>query len=282
MSNESNQYKNGLWDWVKAISTLVVVGVVSYKVYLTPINLVVDFPTLLSLLLALFSVALAALFYFKATETSNTFYDNINNFTKDIAHLLVKMESGFGERLRNLDEGYSSMRDSLQHYSDKPNVDEEKIKKKIKNEKKEMENMIQERNKVIKSLIDRSNLQQEEKFGITKDLEEKENALAEAQKELLEMNRRLRLLEKNRLGKNISFDFDTDVIEYTRSRVLRKIGVRRILGTPQSHVQKRFDSMVSELPRGYIKDLEREGFFENGLTNKGYHLLKALVEREDA
>jgi len=101
-----NITKATLWDWVKAICTLTAVGVISYKVYLTPIDLTVDFPTLLSLLLALFSVGLAALFYFKATETSNTFYDNTNNFTKDIAQLLAKMESGFGEKLRNLDEGY--------------------------------------------------------------------------------------------------------------------------------------------------------------------------------
>ena len=69
LSEDIQKSKNSLWEWVKAISTLVIVGVGSYKVYLTPIDLTVDFPTLLSLLLALFSVALAALFYFKATET---------------------------------------------------------------------------------------------------------------------------------------------------------------------------------------------------------------------
>lgn len=69
MSGDINNNKGRLWEWVKAMSTLLVVGVVSYKVYLTPIELTVDFPALLSLLLALFAVALAALFYFKATET---------------------------------------------------------------------------------------------------------------------------------------------------------------------------------------------------------------------
>lgn len=136
MPGESNQNKNGLWDWVKAISTLVTVGIIAYKIYLTPIELTVDFPTFLSLLLALFSVGLAALFYFKATETSNTFYDNTYNFTKDIAQLLVKMESGFGERLRNLDEGYTPMRDSLQHYNEKPSEKVEETKKKIQTKKR--------------------------------------------------------------------------------------------------------------------------------------------------
>ena len=36
----------GLWEWVKAICTLTVVGVVAYKIYVTPMSLTVDFPTL--------------------------------------------------------------------------------------------------------------------------------------------------------------------------------------------------------------------------------------------
>lgn len=283
MSNESTQNKSGLWDWVKAISTLTVVGVFSYKVYVTPIALTVDFPTLLSLLLALFSVALAALFYFKATDTSNTFYDNTYNFTKDIAQLLVKMESGFGERLRNLDEGYSSMRDSLQHYYERPSADIERTKEKIETEKSEMEKVVQERNQIIESLIERSSLQHEERAAITEQLKEKEVELAEAQKELSRMSKRLLVerMEKKRL-RNDSIDFDTGVVHFTKSHVLPKLGIERILEAPRSYIQKRFDSMANELPRGYIDDLEREGYFEEGLTTRGYHLLKELAGRERA
>jgi hypothetical protein len=283
LSNESTQSKSGLWDWVKAISTLVVVGVFSYKVYVTPIALTVDFPTLLSLLLALFSVALAALFYFKATDTSNTFYDNTYNFTKDIAQLLVKMESGFGERLRNLDEGYSSMRDSLQQYHEKPGVDVEKTKKQIETEKSEMEKVVQERNEIIESLIERSSLQQEERSAVTEQLKEKEIELAEAQKEMSRMNKRLFMerIEKKRL-RNESLDFDSGVVGFTRSHVLPKLGIERIINASRSYIQKRFDSMANELPRRYIEDLEREGLFENGLTTKGYYLLKELAESDRA
>lgn len=283
MSDESNSTKSGLWDWVKAISTLVIIGVLAYKIYLTPIQLTVDFPTLLSLLLALFSVGLAALFYFKATETSNTFYDSTYNFTKDIAQLLVKIESGFGERLRNLDEGYTSMRDSLQHYNERPHTNVEETKKKIESEKTEMEKVVRERNKIIEKLIEQSNLQQEERSAITEQLSEKEVELSEAQKELSRMNRRLLMerIEGKRI-RNLSFDFDAGVIDFTRSHVIRKLGIERILEAPRSYIQKRFDSMASDLPRGYIDDLEREGLFENGLTTKGYHLLKELAEREEA
>ena len=46
MSDNSKKVEKAtLWDWVKAICTLVAVGVICYKVYLTPIELTVDFPT---------------------------------------------------------------------------------------------------------------------------------------------------------------------------------------------------------------------------------------------
>jgi hypothetical protein len=281
--SDDTKRKNGLWEWVKAISTLVIVGVVSYKVFITPIDLTVDFPTLLSLLLALFSVALAALFYFKATDTSNTFYDNTYNFTKDIAQLLVKIESGFGERLRNLDEGYTSMRDSLQHYGNKPNNNVEETKKKIETEKSEMDKVVQERNQIIKQLIERSNLHEEEKSKIVTELQEKEEELTEAQKELSQMNKRLFIerMERKRLSKS-GIDLSSGAVDFTRSHVLRKVGLERILEAPRSFVIKRFNSLANELPRGYIDDLERDGFFDGGLTTEGYEMLKILAERESA
>lgn len=282
MSNETGKPNSWLWEWVKAISTLLVVGVISYKIYLTPMNITVDFPTLLSLLLALFSVALAALFYFKATETSNTFYDNTYNFTKDIAQLLVKIESGFGERLRNLDEGYASMRDSLQSYGNNNNNVEE-TKKKIESEKSEMEKVVQERNQIVAQLIERSNLHAEEKARITEELEEKEQELMEAQKELSQMNKRLFVerMERKRASK-LGVNFNSGASEFTRTHVLPKIGRERVLNAPRSFVIKRFNSLANDLPRAYIEDLEHEGLFDSGLTNEGYQMLKFLAERESA
>ena len=102
---------NNLPWWVKSIALLAVTGVFCYKVIQTPINMQFDFPSFLALLLALFSVGLAAMFYFKATDSSNAFYDNTYKYTRDIAELLVRIESGFGEKLRHLDEAYTGMQD---------------------------------------------------------------------------------------------------------------------------------------------------------------------------
>ena len=87
------------WEWVKSISILAIVAMGCYKLFETNLNITVDFPTLLSLLLGFFSVWLASLFYFKATDSSNAFYDNTHKFTAATSQLLAKIEAGFGERL---------------------------------------------------------------------------------------------------------------------------------------------------------------------------------------
>ena len=95
-SSSSNNLK-----WFSTISKYLILlsfsGVLAYKLIITPFQLTIDFLALLSIALALFSVGLSATFYFKATETSNAFYDNTFKYTKEIAELLVRIESGFGE-----------------------------------------------------------------------------------------------------------------------------------------------------------------------------------------
>lgn len=276
--SENKNAKSGstLWDWVKAISTLTVVGVISYKVYLTPIDLTVDFPTLLSLLLALFSVGLAALFYFKATETSNTFYDNTYNFTKDIAQLLIKIESGFGEKLRNLDEGYAAMRSQLQS-TPYQNGETEETKKKIKGEKLEIEKVIEERNKIVSNLLERSQLEQAEKEKILAELAEKERELESSQRELNKMNKRLfldRLKSRERRD-----EFGSGLERYTFSRIIQNIGIERVIHSSSIGLKKTIDEILSDVPHQYIEDLERHGYFDNGITREGVEFIRELARK---
>ncbi len=267
--------KASLWDWVKAISTLTIVGVFSYKVYLTPINLTVDFPTLLSLLLALFSVALAALFYFKATDTSNTFYDNTYNFTKDIAQLLAKIESGFGEKLRNLDEGYSSMRDYLQS-SPGQNGDIETAKEKIAGEEEEIEKVIEERNQIVNSLIEKAQLQAEDKEKIISELSEKESELVAAQRELSQMKKRLFMDRmQKREGREISHGLES----FTNSFLIERMGAEKILNLSPLSIRRRINDVLNDAPHQYIEDLEKHGFFENGINKEGISFVKRLAQK---
>lgn len=265
-----------LWDWVKAISTLVVVGVVSYKIYVTPINLTVDFSTLLSLLLALFSVGLAALFYFKATETSNTFYDNTYNFTKDIAQLLIKIESGFGEKLRNLDEGYAAMRTQLQRGS-AYNSETNETKQKIEGEKQEIEKVIEERNAILSNLLERSQLEQDEKERILAALAEKEKELEESQRELNKMTKRL-FMERMK-KRELRDEFESGLERYTYERIIEEVGVERILHLSPLGIRKKVDQLLDKVPRQYIEDLERNGYFDNGITKEGVEFIRELARK---
>jgi len=266
----------GLWDWVKAFCTLALVGVVSYKIYITPMNLTVDFPTLLSLLLALFSVALAALFYFKATDTSNTFYDNTYNFTKEIAQLLVKIESGFGERLRHLDEGYSSMRDYMQNLPGSP--DGKATKLKIEEEKEEIKKVAEERNQMIRELVDKSQLHGAEKQAFLDKLKEKEGELDAAQQEISKMKRRVAMERMRSKRSNTQDGRNSGFNEFTRRRVISSIEPALLKRSPRL-VIKAFSDIKSSLPEGYLEDLEQRGYLDSDmdLTSEGVRYLRGLA-----
>jgi len=68
-----------------------------------------NFSDFLSLILAISAVGLSAAFYFKADESAKQFYDNSYNFTKDIATILGRIETGFGEKLSTLNKGYDDI-----------------------------------------------------------------------------------------------------------------------------------------------------------------------------
>lgn len=282
MEKEKTEFQ--LWEWVKAISALILIGVVAFKIYTTPTTLTIDFPTLLSLLLALFSVALSALFYFKATDTSNAFYDNTYKFTKDIAELLVKIESGFGERLRHLDEGYSSMRDYFQNSQHKHADGVEKTKKKLETEEQEVEKVVAERNEIIRQLVERSQLQEEEKQRVLSELKDKEEELSKFQHEVNKLNRRLLVERMNkRLAESDRHpDLDSGIARFTLQNVVEKIGIERVLEAPAIIVRREFSKLQDDLPRAYLRDLEQDGLFDDELTPSGIRFLKSLASQHKA
>ena len=65
--------------------------------------------SILSTLLAFFSIFIAVFFYFKAEETSTKFYDSSYRFMKDISVTLGKIEERFGEKLNSLNDKVSHL-----------------------------------------------------------------------------------------------------------------------------------------------------------------------------
>lgn len=106
---DGSDVKPSFWQyvpwWVWSIVLLVPVLVGAWKVLeAPPFDLTLDVPTLIALVLALFSMYLSAKFYFNATETSNKFYASSQESGERTATSLERIENRFGEQLAGLKE----------------------------------------------------------------------------------------------------------------------------------------------------------------------------------
>lgn len=136
--------------------------VITWKLTKAPISLnikEISFNDLLSLFLGLFAIGLSVAFYFKASDTSNAFYDNSYKFTKDMSEILGRIEAGFGEKLKHLDEGYAGIRDRF----DKFPFDAHKAQENIKEEEEEVKQREQDLQQVVNELIEMANIAEAEK-----------------------------------------------------------------------------------------------------------------------
>ncbi|HCR3183633.1 TPA: hypothetical protein ON424_001605, partial [Morganella morganii] len=177
--------KATLWNWVQAICTVLFILFVLLKFYNSTFQ--VDFSTLLSIILAIFSIWLSATFYFKATETSNLFYQNTYVHSKDIATLLAKIESGFGEKLNSLNSNYLNMRDIIQIPVEK----REEIKNEVTKGNDEIEEIKTSLSEIIDSLFEKTDLGEQEQNKIREELKNKEDKLKAAEKNVLDLENKL-------------------------------------------------------------------------------------------
>ena len=263
--------------WVINASVLGISAAIIYKTCITPVSITLDFSALLSLLLALFSVALSALFYFKATETSNSFYDNTYKFTKDIAALLVRIESGFGERLRHLDEGYTSMRDRLTNGYPAPSFDD--AKKELKAEEAEVKAKENERNKLIEELLKKAQIENAEKDKIRAQMIENERALAVARQEMA-----LLKIQLEQLGRSEGDAKDAQLLrrplpgrahDFIANELVDRLGgvdVVRNMSLPRFRTA--FNRISGHLPQDFLEELRFAGF-----RFSGYEILPSGAER---
>jgi hypothetical protein len=145
-----------------------------------------SFNDLLALLLALFSVWLSVAFYLKASDTSNQFYDNTYKFTKEISELLGRIEEGFGEWLRHLDEGYAGVRDRVERWQDYISAP---TNYEIQHEKDEVTRIEQNYQRLIDELTSRATIAENEKESIKQQLNAANQDLANAKIALAESTR---------------------------------------------------------------------------------------------
>lgn len=243
-------------SWLKVIVISVFVLLMAWKFIVSPISFNFNdfsFPELLSLILAVFSISLSAAFYFKASEISNTFYDNTYKFTRDVSEILGRIEAGFGERLRHLDEGYVGLRDKFDQI---PAGEINKAKKQVKDEETEIKKKEQERDGLIENLAQKAKLQEHEKDDLFKILRKKEDELLSAKRELAFFQRRLVQVDAPSVRVS-SGRAEAFMRHFIRNRVIDEIGREIVITAPSEIIMKRFNSIISDFPLGFINDLKK-------------------------
>lgn len=264
---DDNKAINNRESWLKVILILLFSFIISWKIITTPLNIDLsdfNFSDFLSLQLALFAIILALVFYLKANETSNKFYDNTYKFTTDISILLGRIEAGFGERLRHLDEGYTGLVDRF----DRIPIDVTKVKEQVVEEEEEIKEKKREYNQLIETLAERAKLQEDEKTELFNNLKNTESELNIAKGELGFLKRKLLNAEKNADNKNFH-EQNFYKVNYLMSSLIDEIGRKTIIQGDVEEIQKRFDT--AKISPIHIKYLLREGLIdgEENLTEDG-------------
>ncbi|OCA87309.1 hypothetical protein [Pseudobacillus wudalianchiensis] len=100
-------------SWTFTIAALGMIGTICFLLITGKVQ--IDSATLLSLILAFFSIYLSAAFYFKSTDQSNDFYDRSFNHTRDIANSLADMKASFTKSLEFIEKNNDEIRTKVEN-----------------------------------------------------------------------------------------------------------------------------------------------------------------------
>jgi hypothetical protein len=235
---------------LRDVLLVALIAIVGWK--LVTVELKIDlaafgFSDLLALILALFSVWLSIAFYFKATDASNQFYDNTYRFTKEMSEMLGRIEAGFGEKLKHLDEGYSGIRerfDRMPAYAEVTNAD-------VKKEEEEIRQKEQEQKALLEDLAKKAKLAEHEKLALFANLAQKSEELDQARMELRRMQNASHRSAADK-GEQHS------ILRYTASQLKAAMpALDSKESLPPGLLRRTFEKIMSTLPREAIRDLQR-------------------------
>lgn len=271
---------NKLLGWFKFIVGLMFAGLLVYK--LAGSNLTFDFSkfdfnALLALILSLFAIALSVAFYFKATDTSNLFYDNTYKFTKEISEILGRIEAGFGERLRHLDEGYSGLVNKFDNGASEQNIKE--TKEEIEKEKIKLKQEIQERNNILNSLLEKAQLEQHEKEQIRKQLKEKELEISKQNRELSFLKHRLE--NENENDETSLEHLPPSIIRLIANYIKQAADPESFIKYPSSIISRKFKFNLNEISKSELNGLTNLRVIneDGSFTIHGIKVLKQVARR---
>lgn len=146
---------------VAVLMTIAITLLVGYSIYKNGAST----ESVLSTLLAFFSIFMSVFFYFKSDETSKSFYDSSYNFMKEASITLGRIEERFGAQLSNLNEKITQLNQESRETSEQIYKQEEK------------------RDGMIDELMQKAKLGKEEESTYRKNLKEQDKIIRSLQRQ---------------------------------------------------------------------------------------------------
>ena len=268
----------------KIVLGVIIFALIAYKLAIS--NFTFDFTgfsftDLLSLILAIFAIALSVAFYFKATDTSNKFYDNTFKFTKDISEILGRIEAGFGERLRHLDEGYTGLRNKFENTGVVNTEELDSSKKELEEEKLKLEKEISEKDQILSSLMQKAKLSETEKKDVLESLKNKETEILNLNKELHFLKREIRQGERARENE-LTHRYPTSVINLILEFLkMSDYDIQMIIDAPEGFLIRKIKYDKEKYPSMFFDRFLKFGIIseDERFTPNGIELLKIVAKR---
>lgn len=254
------------------ILILILLGVSAWKLFNADISIKfgqISLADITSVLLAFFAIALSVAFYFKATDTSNRFYDNSYAFTREMSEILGRIESGFGEKLRHIDEGYTGLRDKF----DRIPFDMKEAKEEEKKEEETIREQEKERDKIILDLMEKAQVADDEKERLLNELNLHARELEKSKDELRRLQRRINSAESE------IFDIPDEFITYFGQQI-KGIIPPRYAEVPVELLMKRFRQFSNDIfDEKDLSYMEGKGLLSQGrLTLKGAKVMREAIK----
>lgn len=249
-------------SWTFTIAVLGITGTICFLLITGKAN--IDSSTLLSLILAFFSIYLSAQFYFKATEQSNQFYNTAFNHNKNISESLSGMRGEFGTSLRMIEESSNYLRGRFDEIG------------KISESVASLNEVQEEVKKGFESLYEKSGLSAEERDRYNEILKDQSRIVHQLDMKLKEVEK----IEGNMIDSNSSINLKT---RYLLRDFLQDFYIEYGDRLRETNISRNdLNKMFHEYRKKYVRSpllnltLRQSGYIDESgnLTSKGFHIIR--------
>lgn len=261
------------WSNFRDLSITLVCMALAYRLAVSQISIDLSgfgFTDLLSLMLAISAIILSAAFYFKADESSKSFYNNSYEFTKNISELLGRIEERFGAQLLSINKGYDDLNSKISVVP----IDFNKVKAEQEKEIEVIRRSEVEYQEIIDGLMEKAKMDDAEKVQMSAHMAqlkfEAENAKSELAKHTAS------LVEDEGLN---ALSMSDSLFKHF-SEVARKYFKAPSRNYSLNMIVERYNSVVPELivAPWVLGEMESLGLHKNGsLTIKGARYLSDFI-----